>query len=170
MRYPFLANDPTSEVEVTVTDGADPLQNAEVTFTDDNDPQVSFTGKTNASGKVTIEVPHEKYVVTATLDGYDDYTHSSKVTVSADTTLSIEMTETTYDITITVTDGENAISGATVTIGTDEETSDENGVVEYTLTADTYNVGVVATGYNDATESITVDATHTTFTVTMTAE
>jgi len=170
MRYPFSANDPTSEVEVTVTDGANPLQNAEVTFTDDNDPQVSFTGKTNASGKVTIEVPNEKYVVTATLDGYDDYTHSSKVTVSADTTLSIAMTETTYDITITVTDGENAISGATVTIGTDEETSDENGVVEYTLTADTYSVGVEATGYNDATESITVDATHTTFTVTMTAE
>lgn len=165
-----MANDETSDIEVTVTDGADPLENAEVTFTDHDDSDVTFTKKTNASGKATFTLPNEKYSVTATLDGYDDYESSSDVTVSADGTLTIEMEETTYDITITVGDGTDPISGATVTIGSDDETTDANGEVSFTLTADTYSAVATMTGYNDETVSITVDAEHTTFTITMTAE
>ena len=44
MRYPFLNNDPTAEVTVTVTDGTNPLKDAVVTFTDYNDTGVTFTG------------------------------------------------------------------------------------------------------------------------------
>ena len=98
MQYPFLNSDPTAEVTVTVTDGTDPLEGAVVTFTDYNDVGVAFTGTTDSSGETVIEVPLEKYDVTATCTGYVDYEHSSQVTVSEDTTLSIAMsivTETT---------------------------------------------------------------------------
>lgn len=91
IRYPFLDSDPTAKVTVTVTDGTDPLKDAVVTFTDYNDTGVTFTGTTNASGQTVIEVPLEKYDVTATCTGYVDYEHSSQVTVSEDTTLAIAM-------------------------------------------------------------------------------
>ena len=35
------------------------------------------------------------------------------------------------DITVNVSDGTNAISGASVTIGSDTETTDENGKAEF---------------------------------------
>ena len=117
MRYPFLDDDPTAEVTVTVTDGNDPIKDAVVTFTDHDDTGVTFTGTSAASGECTIEVPLEKYDVTATAAGYVDYTHSATVTVSGDTTLTIEMEIVTDTLTVTGNDGTDAISGATVTIG-----------------------------------------------------
>ena len=72
IRYPFLDSDPTAEVTVTVTDGTNPIEDAVVTFTDHDDVGVTFTGETDASGKVVIEVPLETYDVTATATGYVD--------------------------------------------------------------------------------------------------
>ena len=170
MRYPFLNNDPTAEVTVTVTDGTDPLKDAVVTFTDYNDTGVTFTGTTNASGQTVIEVPLEKYDVTATCTGYVDYEHPSQVTVSEDTTLSIAMSIVTDTLTITVNDGENAISGATVTIDSDSETTDENGEVVFDdMPYDDYSVTVEADGYDDATETVQFRSNHKGFTITMTA-
>lgn len=170
MRYPFLNNDPTAEVTVTVTDGTDPLDGAVVTFTDYNDTGVTFTGTTNASGQTVIEVPLEKYDVTATCTGYVDYEHPSQVTVSEDTTLSIAMSIVTDTLTITVNDGENAISGATVTIGSDSKTTDENGEAIFNdMPYDDYSVTVGADGYTDATETVQFRSNHKGFTITMTA-
>ena len=170
MRYPFLANDPTAEVTVTVTDGANPLKDAVVTFTDYNDTGVTFTGTTNASGQTVIEVPLEKYDVSATCTGYVDYEHPSQVTVSEDTTLSIAMSIITDTLTITVDDGTNAISGATVTISEDSETTDENGQAVFDdMPYDDYSVGVVADGYDDATETVQFRSNHKAFTISMTA-
>ena len=86
IRYPFLDDDPTAEITVTVTDGANPIEDAVVTFTDHDDVGVTVSGETDASGEVVIEVPLEKYDVTATATGYVDYEHPSTVTVSEDTT------------------------------------------------------------------------------------
>ena len=170
MRYPFLNNDPTAEVTVTVTDGTDPLEGAVVTFTDYNDVGVTFTATTDSSGETVIEVPLEKYDVTATCTGYVDYEHPSQVTVSEDTTLSIAMSIVTDTLTITVNDGENAISGATVTIGEDSETTDENGEAVFEdMPYDDYSVTVEADGYDDATETVQFRSNHKGFTITMTA-
>ncbi len=170
IRYPFLDSDPTAEVTVTVTDGTNPLKDAVVTFTDYNDTGVTFTGTTNASGQTVIEVPLEKYDVSATCTGYVDYEHPSQVTVSEDTTLSIAMSIVTDTLTITVNDGENAISGATVTIGSDSETTDENGQAVFDdMPYDDYSVGVVADGYDDATETVQFRSNHKAFTISMTA-
>lgn len=170
IRYPFLDNDPTAEVTVTVTDGTNPLEDAVVTFTDHDDVGVTFTGTTDASGETVIEVPLEKYDVTATCTGYVDYEHPSQVTVSEDTTLSIAMSIITDTLTITVDDGTNAISGATVTIGSDSETTDENGQAVFDdMPYDDYSVGVVAEGYTDATETVQFRSNHKSFTVSLTA-
>ena len=169
--YPFLANDPTATVTVTVTDGNDPIDGATVTFTDHDDTGVTFTGTTDASGEVEIEVPLEKYDVTAKKTNYVDYTHSSTVTVSGDTTLSIEMEIVTDTLTVTVNDGTDAISGATVTIGSTEKTTGEDGVATFTsMPYDDYSAEVSATGYTTKTETLAFRSNHKAFTVSLVAE
>ena len=70
------------------------------------------------------------------------------------------------DITVNVSDGNNPISGATVTIGTDSETTDENGDATFeSVYEGSQTVSVTATGYADKTSTINVDETHTTFTI-----
>ena len=173
IRYPFLDDDPTAEVTVTVTDGNDPIKDAVVTFTDHDDVGVTFTGTTNASGQTVIEVPLEKYDVTAKATGYVDYEHPSTVTVSEDTTLSIEMSIITDTLTITVVDSvsEEAISGATVTIGTDSETTDENGVATFEdMPYDDYSAEISATDYTTKTETLAFRSNHKAFTVSLVAE
>lgn len=72
------------------------------------------------------------------------------------------------DITVNVSDGTNAISGATVTIGTDSETTDEDGDAEFdSVYEGSQTVTVTATGYADKTSTISVDETHTSFTITL---
>lgn len=166
-----MANDPTATVTVTVTDGANAINGAVVTFTDHDDTGVTFTGTTDASGEVEIEVPLEKYDVTAKATGYVDYAHSATVTVSEDTTLSIEMDIITDTLTVTVNDGTDAISGATVTIGTDEETTDEDGVATFEdMPYDDYSAEVSATGYTTKTETLAFRSNHKAFTVSLVAE
>lgn len=67
------------------------------------------------------------------------------------------------DITVNVTDGTNPISGATVTIGTDSETTDEDGEATFNVYEGANTVTVTKTGYADKTSTINVDETHTTF-------
>ena len=171
IRYPFSNSDPTAEVEITVTDGVNVLQGVVVTFTDHDDTGVTFTGTTNASGKCTIEVPLEKYDVTAKKTNYVDYTHSSTVTVSGDTTLSIEMEIVTDTLTVTVNDGTDAISGATVTIGTTDKTTGDDGVATFTsMPYDDYSASISATGYTTKTETLAFRSNHKAFTVSLVAE
>ena len=73
------------------------------------------------------------------------------------------------DITVNVTDGTNAVSGATVTIGSTNKTTDAEGKAGFTsIEYGTYNVTVTKEGYQDKTASITVDKTHSNFTVELT--
>lgn len=67
-----------------------------------------------------------------------------------------------------MSDGTDAISGATVTIGTDSETTDSDGEATFDdISYGTYTVSVSKTGYATKSASITVDETHGTFTVTL---
>ena len=154
MRYPFLNSDPTAEVTVTVTDGANPLEGAVVTFTDYNDTGVTFTGTTNASGQTVIEVPLEKYDVTATCTGYVDYEHPSQVTVSGDTTLSIAMESATQTGTVTVTalsdtgGGAYPVSDGMVALATEQidwANPDPTKLVAIAQTFDETGTGTLAT-------------------------
>lgn len=173
IRYPFLDSDPTAEVTVTVTDGTNPIEDAVVTFTDHDDVGVTFSGETDASGEVVIEVPLETYDVTATATGYVDYEHSDPVVVSGDDTLSIAMSIITDTLTVTVVDSvsEDAITGATVTIGDSTETTDENGVATFeNMPYDDYEAEISATDYTTKTESLAFRNNHKAFSVSLVAE
>ena len=167
-RYPFSNSDPTAEITVTVTDGTNAIQGAVVTFTDHDDTGVKFTGTTNASGECTIEVPLEKYDVTAKATNYVDYTHPSTVTVSGDANLSIAMTIVTDTLTVTVNDGTTAISGATVTIGATTKTTGDDGVATFTsMPYDDYSAEISATGYTTKTETLVFRSNHKAFTISL---
>ena len=73
-------------------------------------------------------------------------------------------------LTITVTDGTNAISGATVTIGTTEKTSGDDGKAAFTgLTYGDYKVEVEASGYEDGEETVKFRANRKNFTIALEA-
>ena len=73
-------------------------------------------------------------------------------------------------LTIKVKDGESNVSGATVTIGSTEKTTDANGEVTYSLDYDNYLVEVEKSGYLDYSENIKFRANHKTFTIPLEAE
>jgi len=51
------------------------------------------SGNSGSSGGCTVKPVAGTYVVTAECEGYEAYTHESDVTVSADATLAITLTE-----------------------------------------------------------------------------
>ena len=74
-------------------------------------------------------------------------------------------------LTITISDGTNAIAGATVTIGTTEKTSGEDGKATFTgLSYGDYTVEVEKTGYEDAEELVKFRANRKNFTIVIEEE
>jgi 5-hydroxyisourate hydrolase-like protein (transthyretin family) len=73
-------------------------------------------------------------------------------------------------LTIKVKDGESNVSGATVTIGTTEKTTDASGETTFTLDYDNYLVEVEKSGYVDYEENIKFRANHKSFTLNIEAE
>jgi len=72
-------------------------------------------------------------------------------------------------LTVKVKDGEDNVSGATVTIGSTEKTTDASGETTYSLDYDNYTIEVEATGFEDYTENIKFRANHKTFTIPLEA-
>ena len=146
----------TGTISGTVTDAGttDPIAGATVT-----DGTRSATTDTN--GNYTIyDVPEGTYTVTASADGYNSVSQSV-VVVSEDTTnLDFALTAIAYgaiDGTVTDFDTGKPIEGATVTDGTRSATTDSTG---YYLITDVpegdYTVTASATGYEDASQLVTV--------------
>lgn len=72
------------------------------------------------------------------------------------------------NLEITVNDGTDAISGATVTIGTDSETTGDDGKCTFELDDGTYDISVTKTGYADGSSSVTINGSDTTKTISLT--
>ena len=80
---------------------------------------------------------------------------------------------TTRAVSFTVDDGEAAVGGASVVIDSDTDNAKTTGTAggcTATLTDGTHTVSVSKEGYVTATETITVDSTHTSFTISLTEE
>ena len=73
-------------------------------------------------------------------------------------------------LTVKVKSGESNVSGATVTIGTTEKTTDASGETTFTLDYDDYLVEVSKSGYVDYEENIKFRANHKSFTFSIEAE
>ena len=73
-------------------------------------------------------------------------------------------------LSLTVNDGTDPISGATVVIGeTTKTTGTSGGCTFLDMPYDTYSATVSAEGYTSKTESIVFDATHKSFTISLSA-
>lgn len=80
------------DISVSVSDGTDPIQGVAVVLTDTEDETKTFTGTSGSAGGCTLsEVALGTYTVSATKEGYLDYTGSLTVTEETDS-LEIEMT------------------------------------------------------------------------------
>ena len=72
-------------------------------------------------------------------------------------------------LTIKVKDGESNVSGATVTIGATDKTTNGSGECTFSLDYDNYTVEVEKTGFEDYSENIKFRANHKTFTIPLEA-
>lgn len=77
----------------------------------------------------------------------------------------------TRDLSFTINDGTDPIEGATVTIGSKTGTTGSAGgcTISGVEEGTGISVEVAATGYTTKTETITVDETHTSFTISLSA-
>lgn len=74
----------------------------------------------------------------------------------------------TRNISFTINDGTNPIQNATVKIGTETKTTGSLGGCTFNdIEEGTVSVEVSKEGYTTKTESITVDETHTSFTISL---
>lgn len=77
---------------------------------------------------------------------------------------------TTYSVVFTVKDSsENAVSGATITMNSEEKTTDAEGKATFTVEAGTYNYSVAKASYTTVTNSVTVTNADAPVAVTLTA-
>ena len=149
---------------VEVTDGTDAISGATITLDDDDtettdsDGEATFTDV--SGGNHTIKVEKDNYV-----------TVTETVKVDGDTTAEIEMVAT-RTVSFTVDDGTDGIQGADVVIDGDtagKKTTGSSGGCTATLSDGEHTVEVTATGYETKSETITVDSTHNSFTISLTA-
>ena len=74
----------------------------------------------------------------------------------------------TRDISFTINDGTDPIQGASVTIGSTTKTTGSAGGCSFTgVSEGSVSVEVSKEGYTTKTETITVDSTHTSFTISL---
>ncbi len=88
--------DSTYNLSVSVKDSAEAaIQGAIVTLTDSTDNTKTFTGTSGSAGGCTIKPTAGTYIVTATCEGYENYTANENLVVSEDGSLTVVLTATT---------------------------------------------------------------------------
>ena len=168
----FDTVDVTNNIKYSVTfnvynDSDQPIQNATVTLGDltpettDEFGSVTFTGVEDGTISYTVEAT-----------GYT--TKNAQITVDGNnvtqTLTMVPESATTYTITFVVKDGENLVSGASVSLIDPVEsntivtyTTDTNGEVIFdTIDAGEYNYSITKTGFAEKTGSISVVDTNLT--------
>ena len=152
-------------VTITVTDGTDPLEDATVTIG-------TVDKTTDDKGVTTWNLEDDTFTVTTAKSGY--VTDTSSIEVDDDhTEFTIELSIVTDTLTVVVTQAdETPIEGATVVIGEDSETTDENGTATFTdMPYDDYTATISATGYvTKSDEALAFRSNHKNFTIALEAE
>lgn len=154
---------PIRTLSFTINDGEDPIEGASVVIGENSKT-------TGAAGGCTFpDTPDGSHTVTVSKTGYQSKTESI-TSDSTHTSFTISLTAV-YDVTVTVSDSStsDAIEGATVVLGEYSGTTDASGEVTFedVPTAE-YSMAVNAEGYTEDTSTVTVDSTHTSFTVSLT--
>lgn len=165
----YLPLSKQGDLSVIVTDGTDAISGATIKLDDSE----SADATTDSDGEATIDdVSGGSHTITVEKSNYA--TVIQTVTVNGDTTVEVEMIAT-RSVSFTVQDSQDipeAIQGAEVVIDGDtagKKTTGSSGGCTATLTDGEHEVVISAEGYTTKTETITVDSTHTSFTINLTS-
>ena len=161
------------DISVNVTDGTDAISGASVVLTDADSDDTTKT--TDSDGEAVFEnVETGTYTLTVSKTDYATVTQT--LVVTGDVTVDVELTPC-RTVNITVDDGDSTdpqgISGATVVIDGDTEnarTTGSSGGTAPKLPDGEHTIAVSKSGYQDKSVTITVDSTHTSFTISLEAE
>jgi len=139
--------------DVYESDGVTALE-ASVTF--DGDTQTATGGTCTFSGIVYSGV--KSYEVTAE----EHVSESGQIDLTSDMTKEIMMDSISYSVTVSVSDEEsNALSGATVEMNGEENTTGSNGTVNYSLHKGNYTCRVNMSGYQEDVSDVMIDQDQT---------
>ena len=157
------------DITVNVTDGTDAISGASVVLTDSDSEDTTKT--TGDDGEAVFDdVAPGTYTLSVSKSGYATATQT--LVVNGDTTIDVELVPT-RSCSFTIDDGAaepTGISGAQVVFDGDTEnkkTTGGAGGFTVTLADGEHTAVVTATGYKDKTATITVDSTHTSFTISL---
>ena len=148
----------------TVKCGETAVSGAKVTLTSG---ETKYEGTSGADGKYSIVIPAKdiakEYTLTATAEGYEDYTATAPVKFTSDEKKQLDITMVKKDVpsvlsgTVKSNDDKAPIKGATITLKNNANeyaaTTDDNGA--YTISVvkseETYTLTAKAEGYEDKT-------------------
>ena len=157
------------DITVNVTDGTDAISSASVVLTDSSSEDTTKT--TGDDGAAVFDnVGPGTYTLSVSKSGYATVTQT--IIVSGDATIDIELVPT-RSCSFTIDDGAaepTGISGAQVVFDGDTEnkkTTGGAGGFTVTLADGEHSAAITAIGYKDKTANITVDSTHTSFTISL---
>lgn len=109
------------------------------------------------------------YDVTISENDYEEYTGIIEVTNNVEQT--IELSIKKFDLSITVNDGENPLGNVNVSIGDiTGKTGNQGGCTLNNVPIGEHIITANLTGYNEYSETITVNEDNVSFTITMTVE
>lgn len=95
---PVVEEPITYDISVSVKDSEEnPIQGATVTLTDSTDNTKTYTGTSGSAGGCTIKPTAGTYIVTATCEGYENYTADENLVVSEDGSLTVVLTAATTE-------------------------------------------------------------------------
>ena len=151
----------TGGAKIMVTDGATPLKDATVSITVNGQAQ---TATTAANGEASFtNLPTGTYTFTATKAGYgSNMANNVAITSGATTPATIALTRQTGNVKITVTDGDNPISGITVSVTVNgqvkAETTNAQGEVTFTSIPTGQYTFTATSGFASNTADVTIAA------------
>ncbi len=147
---------PTYTVTVTATDSATSakLQGASVALGDS-------VKTTDASGAATFATVAGTFSLSISKAGYTPLSESITVTASTSISRSLKpelVPPPTYTVFVTVIDSTNSsrLVGANVTLGSQQQATNPNGVSTFTVQAGTYPLEISKAGYNQTSETLVV--------------
>lgn len=162
MIYESLVDDDHT-VTVTVKDGDNVLSGATVTIG-------SKSETTGANGVAVFEELSDGEITIQVSKTYYTTKSETKTVDRKHTNFTISLVHEKRNLSITVNDGENAIEGASVAIGDITGTTGNAGGCTLSNVLDgEHTITATAEGYENYSDTITSDSTHSSFTISMTA-
>ena len=162
MIYDALVDDDHT-VTVTVKDGDAVLAGATVTIG-------SKSETTGANGVAVFEELDDGEITIQVSKTYYTTKSETKTVDRKHTNFTISLVHEKRNLSISVNDGENAIEGASVAIGDITGTTGNAGGCTLSNVLDgEHTITATKEGYENYSDTITSDSTHSSFTITMTA-